>query len=320
MVNEKNSLKILITGGFGFIGGRLGQQLIQNKYEVILGSRKFKPPPTWLSQAKVAEICWDDQISLNSVCHDVDTIIHAAGMNASDCASNPEEALRVNGTYTEYIVKSAIKNKVKKIIYLSTSHVYATELEGKISEISLTTNSHPYAISNLAGEKAILDATKKGKINGIVLRLSNTFGVPVHSQVDCWHLLVNDLCRQAVSKKELVLKSSGLQMRDFVSMTDVCGVIKYLIETDRVSQLNNIVNVGSGKSHSVFGMAQIIHKFSRDLWGVKPNIFKTKSYHSCKINKFDFQMNWLNHNNYIFTDNFDGEIKRLLEFCKVNFS
>ena len=61
-------------------------------------------------------------------------------------------------------------------------------------------------------------------------------------------------------------------------------------------------------------------KWSMKTLPIIPETFKTKSYHSCKINKLDFQMNWLNHNNYIFTDNFDGEIKRLLEFCKVNFS
>ena len=113
---------ILITGGFGFLGGRLGQYLSEN-YNVILGSRSDQNEPNWLPIAKTLKIDWDDENSLNDACNLVDIIIHASGLNAQECSSDPEKALLVNGVYTQNLVRAAINKNVKKFIYLSTAHV-----------------------------------------------------------------------------------------------------------------------------------------------------------------------------------------------------
>ena len=55
--------------------------------------------------------------SISNACTNIDVIIHTAGMNAQECNINPVEALNVNGIYTSRLVKNAISNKVKKIIY-----------------------------------------------------------------------------------------------------------------------------------------------------------------------------------------------------------
>ena len=53
-------MRILITGGFGFVGGRLAVHLAQAGYQIVLGSRNASSPPVWLRQADVAQIVWDD--------------------------------------------------------------------------------------------------------------------------------------------------------------------------------------------------------------------------------------------------------------------
>ena len=224
-------MKILITGGFGYIGGRLAKAIIANtEHRVILGSRESKSIPNGLDGATGVLIRWDSPESLNRITSGVDVVIHASGMNSQDCEDDPNMALEVNGIATSNLLMAAIKQKVGRFIYLSTIHVYGTPLAGRITEDSPTVGIHPYATSHQAGEDAVLMENKKGSIKGIVVRLSNAFGAPIHNDVNCWTLLVNDLCKQAVNHQELVLSSSGRQKRDFVSLTNVCSAIIHLTE------------------------------------------------------------------------------------------
>lgn len=264
-------MRILITGGFGFIGGRLALHLAQAGHQILLGSRKVISPPTWLQHAEVKHIEWDDSHALELSCNGVDVVIQAAGMNAHDCATDPVAALSFNGVANARFVAAANRAGVQRFIYLSTAHVYGSPLVGTITEVTCPRNLQPYATSHLAGEHAVLSANHCGQIQGIVLRLSNAFGAPVHKDVNCWKLLVNDLCKQAVQTRKLVLKTSGLQQRDFVSMTDVCRVAEHLAVNGSSAQ-NSIFNVGSGVSQSVFAMVQSIQQRCEQVLGFEPVI------------------------------------------------
>ena len=314
-------MRILITGGFGFIGGRLGLYLQKKRHQVILGSRKARCPPEWLPNAEVAQIDWSDSLALRQICSRVDVVIHAAGMNAKDCAEDPVAALEFNGLVTARLVEAATLVGVKRFIYLSTAHVYASPLVGNITEEACPRNLHPYATSHLAGEHAVLSAIKRGQIQGIVLRLSNAFGSPVDKHVNCWTLLANDLCKQAVQTRKLVLKSSGLQQRDFIGITAVCRVVEYLAVSNGSSMQFNIFNVGFGVSQSVLAMAQSIQKRCLQVFGFAPVLEciqgeadgppRTFSYCVDKITalgiKSDYQENLV-------------EIDNLLHFCQSTFT
>ena len=197
-------MRILITGGFGFVGGRLAEHLAQAGHQIVLGTRNARNPPVWLPQAKVAQIVWDDDCVLKRILDGVNVVIHAAGMNAQECADKPVVALEFNGVATARLIAAAVRVDVQRFIYFSTAHVYASPLVGTINEETYPRNLHPYATSHLAGEHAVLSTNKCGEIQGIVLRLSNAFGSPMHKSVNCWRLLVNDLCRQAVLMLSLI--------------------------------------------------------------------------------------------------------------------
>jgi len=259
---------ILITGGFGFLGGRLGQYLSEN-YNVILGSRSDQNKPNWLPIAKTSKIDWNNETSLNNACNLVDIVIHASGLNAQECSGNPEKALLVNGVYTQNLVKAAINQSVKKFIYLSTAHVYSDNLLGVITEETPTTNIHPYATSHVAGESAVLLAIRQGYIEGAVVRIANVFGSPVSKDVNCWMLLVNDLCKQAAVEKFLTLNGDSKTVRDFVTIRDFCSVIGFLIEDNNTSC---IVNIGSGKVCTIGEMAIKIQGNCLNVLGFEPPI------------------------------------------------
>jgi UDP-glucose 4-epimerase len=306
---------ILITGGFGLLGGRLSQYL-SDDYNVILGTRCNQDTPNWLPAAKVSKIDWDNERSLNAACESVDIIIHASGLNAQRCSDSPEKALLVNGVFTQNLVKAAVNQSVKKIIYLSTAHVYSGSLIGVITEDTPTINTHPYATSHVVGEESVLSAVSQGDIEGSVVRIANVFGSPVSKSVNCWMLLVNDLCKQAVVEKSLILHSNSEVVRDFVTINDFCSVIKFLIE-NKVT--GNIVNIGSGKACTIGEMASRIQSNCLSVLGFEPPI-ALENNSPIKKNLLDFQTNHLNNTDFKFINDFDAEIKKLIHFCKESFT
>jgi UDP-glucose 4-epimerase len=311
--------RILITGGFGFIGGRLAVHLAQAGHQIVLGSRKVISPPTWLQHAEVTQIEWDDSRALELSCNGVDVVIQAAGMNVQDCAADPVAALEFNGLATARLVAAASRVGVKRFIYLSTAHVYASPLVGTITEETCPRNLHPYATSHLAGEHAVLSASQRGQIEGIVLRLSNAFGAPAHKDVNCWMLLVNDLCRQALQTNKMVLHSSGSQLRDFISMEYVYRVIEKLSSRGADTLPTNILNVGSGVSQSVLEMARLTQHRCKLFLGIEPELSYQEKGTNEKPEVLEFRPTRLEKMGIVVDLYNEVEIDRLLAFCQVSF-
>jgi UDP-glucose 4-epimerase len=313
-------MRILIVGGFGFIGGRLANHFSQSGHQVVLGSRNESNPPVWLPKVEVAQIKWNDEDALESSCEGVDVIIHAAGMNAQECAADPVAALTFNGVATARLVAAASRVGVQRFIYLSTAHVYANPLVGTITEENCPRNLHPYATSHLAGEHAVLGASQRGQIQGIVLRLSNAFGAPMHKDVNCWMLLVNDLCRQAVETHKLVLHTSGRQQRDFIGLTEVCRVVEHFVVNFGESKQTSIFNVGAGMSQSVLAMAQLILQRCVQVLGFEP-VLQTMQR---GVDEQHPTLTYLANNLATLCINSNGlgntvEIDSLLRFCQSTF-
>ncbi len=123
-------------------------------------------------------LLWDDPAQLESICHEVDAVIHIAGMNAGDCVRANVMELSADVKATENLLKAAIQSKVKRFIYLSSAHVYGTVDSNIITELSPILNEHHYAVNHRIKEKLILDALRNQYFDGVILRLSNAFGVP----------------------------------------------------------------------------------------------------------------------------------------------
>ncbi len=264
-------MKILVAGGFGFVGGRVAQALAHAGHTPVLGSRVKRDSPHWLSQGEVRILDWASEASLRAACEGVDAVVHAAGMNAAECMAKPVAALQANGVQSARLVAAAVAAGARRFFYFSTAHVYGSPLAGEIDETSCPRNLHPYATSHLAGEHALLHALAQGAIRGSALRLSNGFGAPAHAAADCWDLLVNDLCRQALTQRKLVLRSSGAQLRDFIALSTVCQDVHALLSAPEDS-LPAILNLASGQAISVADMAGIIAERCAVTLGFEPKI------------------------------------------------
>lgn len=310
-------MKILITGAFGLLGGRLAAHLNQVGHEVYLGSRVIRGKPNWLTCGDVVQINWKDRVSLENVCQGMDVVIHCAGLNASECYSDPKKAIEINGMMTMRLALAAQRASVAKFFYMSTAHVYSSDLQGLITEDNETTNSHPYATSNILGEQAVM---KMHSINGMqtfILRLSNSFGVPMNEDSNCWMLVLNDFCRQAATDRQLVIRSPSETLRNFITLTDVCLAIHYLVSLRGTSMRSIICNLGD-KTRSLLDMASTIAEIYESEKGVSlPILLLSKD--SIPNTYLDFQSIFFQQHNWQPKSNFKEELSELVSYCETHF-
>lgn len=264
------SQTVLVTGGLGYLGGRiLGHLEASGPYTLRVSTRR--PPhdrPAWAGGMQVVRADLLDDGTLAAICDGVDVVLHLAAMNARDCAADPERAHVVNVLGTGKLLAAAEKAGVRRFVYVSTAHVYGAPLRGEISEETVPRPVHPYATTHRAAEELVLASG----IAGLVLRLSNAMGAPADPAADCWMLLSNELCRQAVTKGELVLRGTGLERRDFIPLTDVARAVDHFLGLPAEAWGDGVFNVGSGRSRSSYEVAGLIAERCRNVLGFAPPI------------------------------------------------
>ena len=123
-----SDLKILITGGLGYLGGRIADSLKRNHPEstIILGtSRKISEAPNWAKAFQIVPLNILDPASIEkAVSNDIHAIIHLAALNEHDSFDNIESAWKTNTLGTQSLLSVANKKQIAKFVYFSTFHVY----------------------------------------------------------------------------------------------------------------------------------------------------------------------------------------------------
>ena len=307
---------VLITGGFGYLGGRIAVELSRIPgFSVILGSRKSQLTPDWLPQAETVAMDVLEPKTLSKAFEGVQAVVHLAAMNAYECAADPGKSVLVNTLGTLNVLSAAIDAGIERFIYFSTAHVYGAPLIGRITEQTLPRPIHPYAITHCAAEKFVLAAHNQNKITGIVLRLSNGFGAPTHSDVNCWTLLVNDLCRQAVNTRKIVLRSNGLQQRDFIPLVDVGRAVRHLITLPSGDCANGLFNLGGKASLSVWKMAQRVAQRCQVKLGFLPDIERPEPRVAERVEALRYNCEKLLETGYTLKSAIEEAIDETLLFC-----
>ena len=275
---------ILVTGGLGYLGGRICESFVKIGFNVVIGTRKDNVTlPRELSLCTIVKTDFNDYRSLQKASSNIDIIIHLAAMNANDCAKNPEKALLVNGLGTFDLLRAAKENKVKSFIYFSTVHIYGSPLLGELNESSLPKPTHDYSITHHIAENYVIRESEKGSIQGVVLRVSNAVGPPLMKNNDCWSLVVNNLCKQVVTGKQIKLLSDDCILRDYLPVSDICNaVIKITSSNDILKKIRGeVVNLSSGISVSLRDISRLIAKRSKVVFGFYPSITYHEKYKGC---------------------------------------
>ena len=151
-------LKILITGGLGYLGGRIADYLKRNHPEltIILGTRrKIKDVPGWTKPFRIVQLNIHDQTSIDdAISNDIHAIIHLAALNESDSLDDISLAWKTNTLGTQSLLSTANQKGIPKFLYFSTFHVYG-DCKEMITEESPTNSYHPYASTHRAAEDII---------------------------------------------------------------------------------------------------------------------------------------------------------------------
>lgn len=313
---------ILITGGFGYLGGRIGKYLAtQTNATIRLGTRSSSQSevPDWLKTGEVVSIDYSSEDSIVAACTDVTTIIHLAALNEIDSLKDAEKALIVNGVGTLKLLKAAELSGVSRFIYFSTAHVYGAPLIGSISEASVPKPVHPYAITHKVAEDFVLAAHAKKTLTGVVLRLSNGFGAPVRADVDRWTLLVNDLCRQAVVNKKLILHSPGLQWRDFITLDDICRAVEHFLYLSEKDIGDGLFNLGGACPLRIIDMAERIAERCNTILGFKPPIQRPMPTIKDSVPSLDYSIIKLQSTGFMLRGEINNEIDATLRLCIKSF-
>jgi len=310
------TIRVLVTGGFGYVGGRVAKELASlPNVHVVLGSRWPKTQPEWLPEASVTVTNWSVFKSLQNACSGVDTILHLAAVNEIDAERDPVSALEVNGVSTARLIEAAKVERVSRFVYLSTAHVYCSPLVGLIDETKCPRPLHPYATSHRAAEDIVLATQDEGRLTGIVLRLSNSFGAPVHPKVNRWTLLVNDLCRQAATEGRLELRSAGLQRRDFITLTDVSRAFIHVLSLHHDLVGDGIFNIGGDWAPTVLEMATLVALRCEAIFGFRPEIIRPLPGPDETTRPLDYRIEKLLATGFKLSGDREAEIDATLRMC-----
>jgi len=251
-----NSLKILITGGVGFIGKYLVEHFAKIHTVLVyddLSNSTEKDSDHVVT--KGAMFCKGDILNFEELCKfskGVDIVIHlAAKSDVSESVIHPEMTNKVNVEGTKNILQCCIQNKIKKIIFASSAAVYGDCKDNPINEDSDTHPLSPYGQSKLDAENIIQNTCKQNNINYVILRMFNVYG---KGQNDQYAGVITKFLQNIAHKKPIIIYGDGKQKRDFVSIYDVVDAFDYAIS----SKKNGIYNIASGRSLSINELVEII--------------------------------------------------------------
>ena len=310
---------VLLTGGFGNLGGRIAAALhIQGRWDIRLASRSHALAPAWAPLAEVIHLDVLDAADIARSCKGVTAVVHLAALNDRQAAHDPELAEAVSGRGTHALVNAAIENHVQRFIFMSTAHVYSSPLQGVITESTSTTNQHPYATSHITGERAVAERHDREQFLGIRLRCANGFGYPMSPDVDIWHTLVYDLCKQVVATRRMTLRSSGLQQRNFIPVSDICAAILHFLQLDAAQVPDGLFNLGGLRSTTVLEMATVVAERAHAVLGITATIERPHPSSDEPINALDFRINKLAETGFVPKNLINEEIDRLLLVCAEN--
>lgn len=249
---------LLITGGFGNLGSWLTRHFLNKGYHVTVLSRRKR---AHLDYLPVEFIPCD--IREEAACqralenHQFDFVIHTASANISTEAGFAQTALLTNSLGTRNLLQALSKQPAKHFLYLSTFQVYG-QYSGEITENTPVNPVNDYGLSHYFAERYVRQYHFLSGLPYSIIRLTNSYGVPLDPHTTKWNLVLNDLARMAFSHQKIELSSNGHATRDFIWMGEVCAVLQQLLELS--APPNQTFNLSNEHSFSILEVAKFVQK------------------------------------------------------------
>jgi len=245
-------MRVLVTGGAGFIGSHLVALLAERGFKVRVLDNFSRSSVNLEDLGGVEVVVGDvrDYDVVSKATRGVDVVVHLAALtDASESLEIPGEYLEVNVGGTLNVCRAA--RGVESLIYASSAAVYGDALV-PVSEESPTRPISPYGASKLAGEAYVWAYSRVNGYKPVVLRLFNVYG-PRQSRG--YAGVISEFVRRAVRGLDLIVYGDGLQTRDFIHVRDVVELIAGIVERGGVS---GVYNIGSGAPVRIIDLAHMV--------------------------------------------------------------
>jgi len=313
-------MKILITGGAGFIGSNYVNDLIlgQTHWDeiTILDSLTYAGSlnnlNTALGDQRINFIQGDirDLKLVEELMRGVTTVVHfAAESHVDRSISNPSEFVSTNVMGTHTLLNSALHQGVKKFLHVSTDEVYGSIENGSWTEHSPLSPNSPYSASKGSSDLLALSYWKTYGLPVFVSRCSNNFG-PFQFPEKLIPLAVTNL----IDGRAIPIYGDGKNSRDWLHVSDHCRALNSILEYGSPGE---IYNIGGGTEMNNLEMAKLLIKFFN----------KDDSYinfvQDRKGHDFRYSVNFeklSSVSGYAPTKNFEKTIEETIEWYKSNES
>jgi UDP-glucose 4-epimerase len=258
--------KILVTGGAGFIGKHLCQELLEKGHEVKCLDNFYR-----FGKEKISDLLTEDNFELiesdirnreeiGPHFQDVDHVVHlAAQSDVAGSLKNKDYSFETNVEGTWNVLRSAEENNVDRFIFASSREVYG-DTEGKVSEDEELDPKNFYGASKASGEMYLDQFEEYSNLETYALRLANVYGSGDKNRVIPIFL-------EKAHNNEAMELYGGDQVLDFVWINDVVEAFTQIINE---GSEHRKINIGSGEGTSVRELAHLI----KDITGSKSEIIE----------------------------------------------
>lgn len=251
-------MKVLVTGGAGFIGSHLVESLVEDGHDVVvvdnLATGNIQNIVNVIDRITLVQ---DDIRSLEIGDHfsGVDTVFHLAALaDIVPSIDRPRDYLDVNVLGTCNILEFSRKNYVKTFVYAASSSCYGLPNEFPTSENSKIDTQYPYALSKYLGEQEVVHWSNVYGLNILSLRLFNVYGPRARTSGN-YGAVFGVFLAQRNKNLPLTIVGDGEQTRDFTHVFDVVRAFKLAAKSELK---NRIINIGSSNPISVNHIAKLI--------------------------------------------------------------
>lgn len=249
---KTQGVKIVVTGGAGFIGSHVAAHLKSRGFDVVavdslerasgLGRLRATEVPLVVADLRRDELPRGD------------AMVHAAAyISVDESWEKPYEYMWNNAAVTAKVGKEALRMGAF-LVYLSSAAVYGNPVYTPIDEEHPTRPTSPYGLSKLAGEEALALLQSAG-LKYAAARLFNVYGP---GQTGPYAGVITKFIERARAGLPPVIFGSGEQTRDFIHVLDVALFIETLVEKGA----QGVFNVGTGRAVSIKELARVVMKLA----------------------------------------------------------
>lgn len=254
-------MKTLVTGGCGFIGSHLSEQLLSQGHEVIimdnLSCGRLDNIASFERHPKLRVVTADiiDREQIVPAFTGIDWVFHLAGIaDIVPSIEMPDAYFQNNVVGTLNVLQCARDAGVKRLVYAASSSSYGIPAQYPTPETSPIQPHYPYALTKYMGEELVLHWAKVFKLPALSLRLFNVYG-PRSRTTGAYGAVFGVFLAQKLNGKPYTVVGDGQQTRDFTYVADVANAFVYAAQSEASGEA---INVGSGNHYSVNNLVSLL--------------------------------------------------------------